>query len=150
MPVNRPPIWGVNSAAGEAQIGELVHDGGGSGRRRPAVGSTEPLSEGGFMRTIRPRRAAALLAVLALLLVALPAAAAPERTAANEPGVGVPLLHSLAAWLTALWPGSGQAPELESAWEALGAGLDPGGAPQPSSGLLTVAPQLGSDADLDD
>jgi len=101
------------------------------------------------MRTTRPRRAAALLAVLALLLAALPAAAAPDRAAANETGQGVPMLHSLAAWLAALWPGTAPAPEPESVWEALGSALDPGGAPQPESGLPTATPQLGSVADPD-
>lgn len=101
------------------------------------------------MCTIRPRRAAALLAVLALLLVALPAAAAPERTAANEPGLGVPLLDSLAAWFAALWPGSGQASEPESIWEALGSVGDPNGAPESASNVPTVTPQLRSETDPD-
>jgi len=128
------------------------------------------------MRTIRPRRAAALLAVLALLLAALPAAAAPNRTATNEPGVGVPLLDALTAWLAALWPGTGSpstpesvwealggvldpdgapqlasapAPEPQSISEALGSVLDPGGAPQSASDLPTATAQLGPDADPD-
>jgi len=101
------------------------------------------------MRTIRPRRAAALLAVVALLLAALPAAAAPGRAAPNQTGVGVPLLHALAAWFADLWPGTGSAPEPESVWEALGSVLDPDGAPQPESDLPTATPQLGSVGDPD-
>ena len=116
------------------------------------------------MHTIRPRRVAALLAVLALLLTALPAAAAPERPVASEPGVRVPLVHALAAWFAALWPGSdppaapqsvweelgpdadpGGAPQ--SVWEELGSGLDPGGAPQPESDVPAATPQLGPVAD---
>ena len=114
------------------------------------------------MHTIRPRRVAALLAVLALLLTALPAAAAPERPVASEPGVRVPLVHALAAWFAALWPGSdrpaapqsvweelgpdadpGGAPQ--SVWEEIGSGLDPDGAPVPASSEPVVTPRPGSD-----
>jgi hypothetical protein len=103
------------------------------------------------MHTIRPRRVAALLAVLALLLAGLPAGAAPptDRTAASEPGVGVPLLHDLAVWLAALWPGFGSPAAPQSVWKALGAGLDPGGAPQSESDVPTALPQLGPVADPD-
>jgi hypothetical protein len=101
------------------------------------------------MRTIRPRRAAALLAVLALLLAAGPAAAAPDRTAANEPGVGSPLFDTLATWLAALWPGTGPPPAPQSVREALGSDLDPNGAPQPVNGDPTATPQLGPILDPD-
>jgi hypothetical protein len=101
------------------------------------------------MRTIRPRRAAALLAVLALLLAAWPAAAAPGRTTADDPGVVSPLFDALTAWLATLWPGTGAPPEPQSAWGPLGSDLDPGGAPQPTSGGPTATPQLGPDADPD-
>jgi len=102
------------------------------------------------MHTIRPRRVAALLAVLALLLTALPAAAAPQTTdrpVASEPGVRVPLVHALAAWFASLWPGSDPPAAPESVWEELGPDLDPYGAPQPESDVPTATPQLGPDAD---
>jgi len=102
------------------------------------------------MHTIRPRRVAALLAVLALLLTALPAAAAPQTTdrpVASETGVRVPLVHALAAWFASLWPGSDPPAAPQSVWEEIGAGLDPGGAPQPASSIPTPTPQIGPDAD---
>ncbi len=121
------------------------------------------------MHTIRPRRVAVLLAVLALLFAAWPAAAAPHqqpaaRAAANDAGVVGPLFHGLATWLNALWPGIGgpAAPEAtwgatggeldpngapQSAWEELGSGLDPYGSPQPQSDVPASTPQLGSGAD---
>jgi hypothetical protein len=103
------------------------------------------------MRTIRPLRAAALLAVLALLLAAWPAAAAPGRTTADDPGVVSPLFDALTAWLATLWPGTGPppAPEPQADWGPLGPVADPGGAPQPESGGPTGRPQLGPDADPD-
>ena len=71
------------------------------------------------MHTIRPGRVAALLAVLALLLAAIPAAAAPpmtDRPVESATGARAPLVHALADWLTALWSGFGP----QAAWEKLG------------------------------
>jgi len=105
------------------------------------------------MHTIRPRRVAALLAVLALLFAAIPtaaAAAAPRQTeqpVANEPGVRVPLVHALAAWFAGLWPGSDPPTAPQSVWEEIGPDLDPGGTPQPESGIPTPTPQIGPDLD---
>jgi len=101
------------------------------------------------MHTIRPRRVAALLAVLALLLTALPAVAAPDRPMASEDGVRVPLLHTVAAWLAALWPDSGPPAAPQAVWEALGSAADPGGAPEPANSVPTATPQLGSGLDPD-
>jgi len=99
------------------------------------------------MNIIRPRRVAALLAVLALLLAALPAAAAPHRPVASESGVRVPLVHALATWLAALWPDSGPPAAPQAVWEALGSAADPGGAPEPANSVQTATPQLGPVAD---
>jgi len=111
------------------------------------------------MHIARPRRVAALLAVLALLLAAVPAgAAAPPTTyrpVANETGVRAPLVHALAAWLTSLWPGFGPQSAREelgivadpdrspqAIWEGLGSALDPDGSPESTSSVPTATPQL--------
>lgn len=102
------------------------------------------------MHTIRPRRVAALVAVLAVLLTALPASAAPPKTdrpVATETGVRVPLVHALAAWFASLWPGSDPPAAPQSVWEELGADADPDGTPQPASSVPTPTPQLGPGAD---
>jgi len=83
------------------------------------------------MHTSKPRRVTALLAVLALLLAALPATAAPpttDRSVASAPGLVAPLVHRLTTWLAALWPGFGP----QAAREELGSGADPNGTPQSS------------------
>jgi len=116
------------------------------------------------MHTSKPQRVTALLAVLALLFAALPAAAAaPPRTdrpEASEPGVIAPLVHRLTTWLGALWPGFGSQPawdELgsvadpggapQSLWQELGSVLDPGGQPESAGSVPTATPQLGPDGD---
>jgi hypothetical protein len=100
------------------------------------------------MHTTRPRRAAAVLVLLSLLCAAVPAAATPVR-ATDEASIGAPLLQALAAWLARVWPAPGPTRTPERTGEALGSALDPGGAPQDTSGEPTALPQLGSGADPD-
>jgi len=100
------------------------------------------------MHTIRPGRVAALLAVLALLLAAIPAAAAPpmtDRPVESATGARAPLVHALADWLTALWSGFGP----QAVWEKLGSVADPDGAPESSASVPTATPQLGPDGNSD-
>jgi hypothetical protein len=94
------------------------------------------------MHTIGARKVAVILVVLALLSAALPAAAAPRRTA-DPPGVARPLLEALGAWLAELWPGLGQL-VLRPAWEALGPIADPDGAAQPASDGAAAPPSARS------
>ena len=108
------------------------------------------------MTTTRPRRAAAVLLAAALLLAAAPAVAGPSDRAAAEVAVAPSLFDTLAAWLTALWPGSGSREQPEARWQPMAGDIDPNGPPmaQPQhggeldpNGGPTPQPQHGPEAD---
>lgn len=94
------------------------------------------------MTTSTPRRAGALLLAVALLLAAVPAAAAPDRAAVEGPS----LLESVTAWLSGLVPGAMPVPVRA----ALGPEAEPSGGPESTESTgddPTAEPQRGPEAD---
>ena len=108
------------------------------------------------MNTTRSRSAAALLLAATLLLSMSPAFAASPDPAAAEAGGAPSLFDALAAWLAALWPGSGAVWTPTAGWQGLGGDLDSNGETTPQvqhgrdldpMGEPTPQPQHGSELD---
>jgi hypothetical protein len=106
------------------------------------------------MKRIRLQAGAALLLAAALLLTAAPATAGPPARPAETAAVAPSFFDALAAWLAALWPGSGLGSPVAPAWQALGSEGEASGEPAPQHGAdldpagePTPQPQHGIDLD---